>query len=150
MIQVGNGRHSDKFCDKRSNRYWDMAIWRFSKWRHSAILYCKKTTVLKGQCASYCQISWRSVRARKATDPFELSGHVGGNAALDGEREYQTAREVREQIGEILQQLAPERAAIDNVKPRLRKVQTAQQRQIFRQKHPAVIKQHIRRPTSKQ
>jgi len=79
---------------------------------------------------------------KKAADPFELGRHVGGNAALDGEREYETAGEVREQIGEILQQLAPERAAIDDVKPRLREVQAAHQRQIFRQKHPTVTKRN--------
>jgi len=70
------------------------------------------------------------------TDPFKLSGHVCGNASFDGEGEDEASREVGEEIGEILQQLAPERAAIDDVKARLGEVQAPHQRQIFRQKHP--------------
>jgi len=61
-------------------------------------------------------------RTKKLTDSFELSRHVSGDAALDGECKDETAGVVGEQISEVLQQLAPERAAIHDVKPRLGKV----------------------------
>jgi len=64
----------------------------------------------------------RYVTSSWCTDPPELSRHVRGNASLDGERQDETTREIREQISNILQQLAPERAAVDDVKPRFREV----------------------------
>jgi len=76
----------------------------------------------------------------KETDPFELSRHVCSDTALDSERQNEAAWEVREQICEILQQLAPERAVIDDVKTRLWEVKAAQQRQILGQKYPAIIR----------
>jgi len=38
MRQPANMRHRAKFCDSRSNRYWDMAIFLFSKMAAAVIL----------------------------------------------------------------------------------------------------------------
>ena len=86
---------------------------------------------------------------QSSTDPFELGWHVSGDTSFDGEGENKTAGEVGEEIGEVLEQLAPERAAVDDVEARVGKVQAAHQRQVFRQKHPATSRHtHARVCTS--
>jgi len=86
---------------------------------------------------------------QSGTDPFELGWHVSGDTSFDGEGENETAGEVGEEIGEVLEQLAPERAAVDDVEARVGEVQAAHQRQVFRQKHPATSRHtHARVCTS--
>ena len=86
---------------------------------------------------------------QSSTDPFELGWHVSGDTSFDGEGENETAGEVGEEIGEVLEQLAPERAAVDDVEARVGEVQAAHQRQVFRQKHPATSRHtHARVCTS--